>query len=85
MSEETPKSAAETLFTPVQFVPGVGPQRAALLDRLGLRTASDLLFFFPRSYHDMSELRTVEQLEENVAVSVTGVVEEVDMINEASS
>jgi hypothetical protein len=33
---------AEVLATPVEFVPGVGPQRAALLARLDIRTAGDL-------------------------------------------
>ena len=48
------------LTKPVQFLKGVGPQRAELLQRLGLRVAMDLLFYFPRDYRDMSELRTID-------------------------
>ncbi|MDA1050817.1 MAG: ATP-dependent DNA helicase RecG [Planctomycetota bacterium] len=81
MNANADKSPAEHLLTPVQFLKGVGPQRAELLERLELRRAVDLLFFFPRSYQDMSELRTVQQLEENVPVSVCGVVEEIDERN----
>ncbi|MBI2481270.1 MAG: DEAD/DEAH box helicase, partial [Planctomycetia bacterium] len=81
MSASADKSPSEQLLTPVQYLKGVGPQRAELLERLGLRRAVDLLFFFPRSYQDMSELREVQQLEENVPVSVCGVVEEIDERN----
>ena len=41
---------AELLATPVEFVRGVGPQRAELLHRLDVRTAVDLIFLFPRDY-----------------------------------
>ncbi len=48
------KSAAELLATPVQFLKGVGPDRAKLMERLGLRTAADVLFNFPRDYQDLT-------------------------------
>ncbi len=79
MDASREKSPAELLATPVQYLKGVGPARAALLERLGLRTAQDVLFFFPRDYQDMSELRSITQLEENISVSVCGVVEETDL------
>ena len=75
------KSPAEHLATPVQYLKGVGPDRAELLARLDLHYARDLLFFFPRSYQDMSELRDIDQLEEGKLASVCGVVEEVDLRN----
>src|SRR5208282_6628386 len=73
------KSPAELLATPVQFLKGVGPQRAEILQRLDLQTARDLLFFFPRSYQDMTDLRDVHQLEEDKLQSVCGVVEEMEL------
>lgn len=75
------KSPAEHLATPVQYLKGVGPERAALLARLDLHYARDLLFCFPRAYQDMSELRDIDQLEEGKLASVCGVVEEVDLRN----
>ena len=69
------------LSTPVQFLKGVGPERAKLLDRLGLRSARDVLFFFPRDYHDVSEVRGLDQLVEGDTVSVIGTVEETDVRN----
>ncbi|MBW8884846.1 MAG: ATP-dependent DNA helicase RecG, partial [Planctomycetia bacterium] len=65
----------------VQFLKGVGPQRAELLAKLDLHYAADLLFFFPRAYQDMSELRDIDQLEEKRLSSVVGVIEEVDLRN----
>lgn len=80
-TEESPKSAAEQLAVETQLLPGVGPQRAMLLERLGLRTAGDLLFFFPRDYQDLSELKRVDQFVEGANASICGVVEEVDLRN----
>ncbi len=68
---------AQLLATPVQFLKGVGPARAELLERLGLHTVRDVLFFFPRDYQEFSE-REVDQLEEGKLQSVRGVVEDID-------
>lgn len=75
------KSPSELLGTPVQFLKGVGPQRAELLAKLGLHYAADLLFCFPRAYQNMSELREISQLEEGKLASVVGVIEEIDLRN----
>jgi len=66
------------LATPVQFVPGVGPQKAALLKKLDLHTAGDLVFFFPRDYQDLSDRRAIADLEDDRLQTVCGVVTEVD-------
>lgn len=70
---------AETLATPVQFIPGVGPQRAELLARLDLRTAGDLIFFFPRDYQDLTDRREISDLEEGELQTVRGEVVEIDV------
>ncbi len=38
--------------TPIRFLPGVGPGRAKVLDEHDLRTAGDLLWYFPYRYED---------------------------------
>jgi len=81
MNPHGDKSDAELLATPAQFIKGVGPQRAEMLARLNLHFARDILFFFPRDYQDMSEVRTIDALEEDQPSSVIGVVEEVDQRN----
>src|SRR5437016_8042175 len=73
------KSAAEMLATPVTYLKGVGPARAELLERLGLQTARDVLFFFPRDYQDLTDMRSIADLEEDKLLSVRGVVEEVEL------
>ena len=62
----------------VQFVRGVGPQRAELLGRLGIKTASDLLFHFPRRYEDFTEQHQINSIELNQMARVVGVVDDID-------
>jgi ATP-dependent DNA helicase RecG len=62
----------------------VGPQRAELLAKLGLRTAADVLFYFPRAYQDLSALRPIDQLEPGQLASVVGTIEEFDVRTTAS-
>jgi ATP-dependent DNA helicase RecG len=83
MTENQP-TPAQLLATPVQYLKGVGPQRAELLQKIGLHTARDVLFYFPRDYQDFSDRREVGQLEEGKLQSVRGVVEEVDFRTTAS-
>ncbi len=42
--------------TDVQFVKGVGPRRSEALASVGVRTALDLLYYFPRRYLDRSRI-----------------------------
>ena len=79
--DRAPSSSAELLSTPVQFLKGVGPDRAARLNRLGLKTACDLLFFFPRDYQDMTHVRSLDQLVDGETVSMAGTIEEIDVRN----
>ena len=69
---------AEVLATPVEFVRGVGPQRAELLARLDIRTAGDLIFCFPRDYQDLTDFREIDALEEGLMQTIRGEVVEID-------
>jgi ATP-dependent DNA helicase RecG len=60
------------LQAPVQFVKGVGPQRAEALARLGVRTAEDLLLHLPLRYEDRSSFVRVADLRPGMRVSVAG-------------
>lgn len=68
----------DPLKTPVQYVPGVGPRRAELLARLGLRTVEDLLWYLPREVLDLSRLRHPRDLEPDLVQTVRGVVVDCD-------
>ena len=63
----------------MQFLPGCGPARAEMLARLGVTTVRDLVFLFPRSYHDLTAISTIDTLEEGQPTSIVGVVDEVEL------
>ena len=48
--------------TPLTYVKGVGPARAAMLEAKGLITVEDLLSYVPFRYEDRSNVKTVGQL-----------------------
>jgi ATP-dependent DNA helicase RecG len=84
MSSTSPKTSAEAFLTPVQFLKGVGPQRAELLSKLELETARDVIFFFPRDYQDLTELTNIADLRDESLVRLHGTVVELDQRNTSS-
>jgi len=58
------------LDTPLQFLKGVGPRRAADLQRVGLATVEDLLYRFPIRYEDRATFQTIASLKPGAAASV---------------
>ena len=58
----TDSSVASTILDPVINIRGVGPGRSALLKKLGIETANDALWFFPRRYEDRREICKISQL-----------------------
>jgi ATP-dependent DNA helicase RecG len=60
------------LQAPVQYVKGVGPQRAASLAKVGVRTAEDLLLHLPMRYEDRRSFARVADLRSGMRVSVSG-------------
>uniref|UniRef100_A0A7C2P6N9 ATP-dependent DNA helicase RecG n=1 Tax=candidate division WOR-3 bacterium TaxID=2052148 RepID=A0A7C2P6N9_UNCW3 len=63
-----------SLDTPVQYVKGVGPQRAQLLKKLDILTVYDLLYFAPRRYEDRTQITKISQLTPNTNCTVRGYV-----------
>ncbi|CAN5802433.1 ATP-dependent DNA helicase RecG [soil metagenome] len=60
------------LDRPAQFLKSVGPKRAALLAKLGLLTARDVLYHVPRRYEDASTIRAIGSLEPGMDVTIIG-------------
>ena len=54
------------LFSPVTDLRGVGPARAAALQRLGIFTLYDLLAYFPRDYEDRTNPVEIAQLQPGI-------------------
>ncbi len=69
------------LLTPAQFLKGVGPQRAEVLAKLGLKNARDIVFFFPRDYRDLTQLTSIRDFEAGPTFRLLGTVEEIDQRN----
>ncbi|QDT22688.1 ATP-dependent DNA helicase RecG [Gimesia chilikensis] len=67
-----------SLDTPIQFLQGVGSERAELLAKLGIETVEDLLWHLPRSVLDLTDVRPVNELEEDQLASVCGKVVDLD-------
>jgi ATP-dependent DNA helicase RecG len=62
------------LDTPLQYLKGVGPRRAADLQRVGLATVEDLLYRFPIRYEDRGSFATIASLRPGVAASIAAEV-----------
>lgn len=58
--------------TPIQFIKGIGEARAKAFARLGINTVQDLLFHFPRSLEDRSEVKAISDLMDGETVCVCG-------------
>ena len=65
---------ADYLQTPLQFLKGVGPRRAADLHRVGLTTIEDLLYRFPTRYEDRGDFQPIARLRPGMSASVAGEV-----------
>ena len=46
----------------IQYIKGVGPNRAALLNKLGIKTLEDLITYYPRDYEDRSKPKMIASL-----------------------
>lgn len=66
MKKEVPKS--------VQFVKGVGPRYASLLEKINVYTVEDLLYYFPRDYQDRRKLARIKYLNIGELVTIEGEV-----------
>ncbi|HEX5963094.1 MAG TPA: ATP-dependent DNA helicase RecG [Gemmatimonadales bacterium] len=68
-----PRAApAPRLDTPVKFLKGIGERRAESLDRLGIRTARDLLWHLPHRYIDASTVTPLAKAELGLEVACVG-------------
>lgn len=70
-----------SLATPIQQLPGMGRARATRLSRLGLRTAQDVLFLFPRDYEYPAPPAKVEELREGEEASLIGTIADAELVS----
>jgi len=81
---ETANLPKLTFRTDIQFVPGVGSQRAPMMHRLAIRTAGQALFFFPRSYEHPNQWMEVGELRDGVPAALVGRITEVDVASRSA-
>src|SRR5215217_5787228 len=62
----------DPLASALQYLKGVGPRRAADLQRVGLSTVEDLLYRFPTRYEDRGTFQTIASLRPAASASVAG-------------
>lgn len=48
----------------IQYVKGVGPNRAELLNKLGIYTLEDLITYYPRDYEDRGKPKKIVELQD---------------------
>jgi ATP-dependent DNA helicase RecG len=74
----------DTLQTPIEYLKGVGPNRANLLKQeLSLFTFQDLLHFFPHRYIDRSTFYKIKELPKNSSeVQIKGEIINIEMIRQ---
>ena len=71
--------SSNSLDTPIQFIKGVGPKRAKVLEALNIFTIKDLLYYFPRKYLDRTSLSTIGSIREGDKVNLVGRVKSVNL------
>jgi len=56
-------AAAIDVTTPASKLPGIGKAAAEKLEKLGVATAGDAVFFFPRRFNDFTDMRKIAELQ----------------------
>ena len=62
----------------VTYIKGVGPKIAYMLNKLGIYTANDLLYYFPRKHIDYSTRTRIRDLKDGETTTIFGVIKSVE-------
>lgn len=82
-SDFEPKSAPEknntlTLKSDVMYLKGIGPKIAYILNKLGIYTVGDLLYYFPRKHVDYSTRTRIRDLKVGETTTIFGTIKLVE-------
>ena len=64
----------EEIGNDVKYIKGVGPNRALLLNKLGIFTLKDLITYYPREHEDRSKPIKIAYIQDGEDVLVEGIV-----------
>jgi len=65
---------------PLQYIKGVGPERAKLLLRVGIKNIKDALYFLPYRYEDRSNIKKICDLTYGKLETVSGTIISAELI-----
>jgi ATP-dependent DNA helicase RecG len=65
---------------PIQYIKGVGPQRAKLFSRIGINTVKDALSYLPYRYEDRSTIKKISDLKYGALETVAGQILSAEVI-----
>lgn len=63
---------------PIQYVKGVGPARAKIFERIGIKAPGDLLEYFPRDWQFPPKIEKIRDILPKQDVTIAGVIESID-------
>ncbi len=69
--------APVTLGAPLTVIQGIGDETARKLRNLNLFTLKDLLYNFPRDYHDFSQAKTINRIMYGDTLTVIGTIQSI--------
>jgi ATP-dependent DNA helicase RecG len=72
---KTEKHLRVELASSVQYLKGIGPEKAKALNSVGIETVEDLLYYIPRRYLDRSTILPIGKLKAGTTATVIGKVE----------
>lgn len=67
-----------SLQSDVMYLKGIGPKIAYILNKMGIYTVSDLLFYFPRKHVDYSSRTRIKDLELGDTTTIFGTIRSVE-------
>lgn len=59
---------------PIRYIKGIGPKRAEAFAKCAIRSAEDLLYYFPRRYEDRTKFTTISGLQEGQFQTIKALV-----------
>jgi ATP-dependent DNA helicase RecG len=74
----------QDLTLPIQYIKGIGPKRAEAFAKHDIITVSDLLYYFPYDYFDLTEISSINSLrrlaDSGKRISAIGEVRAIDVV-----
>ncbi len=65
------------LFTPLEFLKGIGPERAKILQsEMGMKLFRDMLYYFPFRYVDRTQFYSISQAKPGIEIQIKGKITE---------